>query len=487
MADALLRKDLFLIGRECQPRAWHASRRRDAVARTPADLLRIEEGIEIGRLAREWVQGGVLIDARDVTEAAERTRAALVDPRVETIYEATFVADGAVARADILRREGDGWNLMEVKSSLNDKDELVDDLAYTVMVATRTGTAVTRASLVLLSRDYRRGMAVEHLFAPLDKTTEVRARIAGFAKDLTVLVATVQAEAPPAPTLIKACKECEFFSEHCVGRGLAHPIFELPRLQEKALTSLVEAGVLEVGQIPASHTLTPTQVPVRAAVASGQPQINAAQLRKTLSEVKWPAAYLDFETVKTALPLFDDVAPHEQLPTQFSVHFCGGLQDPPSHRAFLAVHTRDARRELAERLISDLQDAATIVHFSSFEKTVVNGLVKRFPDLEQPLEALIGRFFDLSQLVRSDCVYYPAFRGSSSIKAVLPVLVPGMDYSALAIADGDNAVAAFATMAMGRCTPLEAESTRRDLLAYCEQDTLAMVRLHRRLAELGAA
>lgn len=486
MADAVLRKDLFLIGRECQPRAWHASRRRSAPARTPADRLRTEEGIEIGRLAREWVPGGVLIEARDVAEATERTNAALADPSVQAIYEATFVVDGAVARADILHREGDGWNLMEVKSSLNDKDELVDDLAYTVTVATRAGAVVTRASLVLLSRYYRRGMGVEHLFAPLDKTTEVRARIAGFATDLTALVATVQAEAPPAATLIKACKECEFFSETCVGRGLAHPIFELPRLQEKALTSLVAAGVLEVGQIPASQKLTPTQVPVRAAVASGQPQINVAQLRKDLLEVRWPAAYLDFETVKTALPLFDDVAPHEQLPTQFSIHTCSGLADPPSHRAFLADHTRDARRELAERLISDLQDAATIVHFSSFEKTVVNGLAKRFPDLKDALEALTGRFFDLSRLVQSDCVYYPAFRGSSSIKAVLPVLVPGMDYSTLAIADGDNAVAAFATMAMGRCTPSDVESTRRDLLAYCEQDTLAMVRLHRALADLAA-
>lgn len=487
MADAVLRKDLFLIGRECQPRAWHASRRRSAPARTPADRLRTEEGIEIGRLAREWVPGGVLIEARDVAEATERTNAALADPRVETIYEATFVADGAVARADIIRREGDGWELMEVKSSLNDKDELVDDLTYTVMMAMRAGVAVTRASLVLLSRDYRRGVGVDLLFAPLDKTTEVRTRIAGFATDLTALVAAVQAEVPPAPTLIKACKECEFFSENCVGRGLAHPIFELPRLQEKALTSLVEAGILEVGHIPASHKLTPTQAPVRAAVASGQPQIDVAQLRKGLSEVTWPAAYLDFETVKTALPLFDDVAPHEQLPTQFSIHLCTGLEAAPSHRAFLADHTGDARRELAERLISDLQDAATIVHFSSFEKTVVNGLIRRFPDLQNPLQALIARFFDLSRLVQPDCVYFPAFRGSSSIKAVLPVLVPGMDYSALAIADGDNAVAAFATMAMGRCSPSEVESTRLALLAYCEQDTLAMVRLHRRLAELGAA
>lgn len=486
MADAVLRKDLFLIGRECQPRAWHASRRKTPPARTPADLQRAEEGIEIGRLAREWAPGGLLIGAREVAEGAEQTAMALADPRVETIYEATLVADGAVARADIIHRKSDGWELMEVKSSLNDRDELVDDLAYTVMMATRAGIAVTRASLVLLSRDFRRGMGVEHLFVSLDKTAEVGARIADFATNLTALVAVVQAEAPPTPTLIKACKECEYFSESCLGRGLAHPILELPRLQEKALAGLVSSGILEVSQVAAGHQLTPTQVPVRAAVASGKPQIDTVKLRSGINGVNWPAAYLDFETVKTALPLFDDIAPHEQLPTQFSIHFCTGLEDEPSHRAFLADHTRDDRRELAERLITELQGAATVVHFSPFEKTVVNGLAKRFPDLKDELEALTGRFFDLARLVQPDCVYYPAFRGSSSIKAVLPVLVPGMDYSTLAIADGDNAVAAFARMAMGRCTPSEVESTRRDLLAYCEQDTLAMVRLHRALADLAA-
>lgn len=87
------------------------------------------------------------------------------------------------------------------------------------------------------------------------------------------------------------------------------------------------------------------------------------------------------------------------------------------------------------------------------------------------------------QVVRAH-YYHPAFHGSYSIKTVLPVLVPDMTYEGMAVGDGGAAMARFARMALGRCDRAEQEATRRDLLAYCGQDTIAMVRLHERLGSL---
>ena len=56
-----------------------------------------------------------------------------------------------------------------------------------------------------------------------------------------------------------------------------------------------------------------------------------------------------------------------------------------------------------------------------------------------------------------------------------------MSYATLNIKDGDSAMATFANMALGRYTDEETESLKKDLLAYCCQDTLAMVKLHERL------
>ena len=46
-------------------------------------------------------------------------------------------------------------------------------------------------------------------------------------------------------------------------------------------------------------------------------------------------------------------------------------------------------------------------------------------------------------MVRDGC-YHPDFRGSFSIKNVLPVLVPGMGYEDLEIADGQTASVRYA-------------------------------------------
>jgi hypothetical protein len=82
-------------------------------------------------------------------------------------------------------------------------------------------------------------------------------------------------------------------------------------------------------------------------------------------------------------------------------------------------------------------------------------------------------------------VYHPNFRGRFSIKKVLPALVPGLSYDDLAVKNGDTAVERFARMAKGEITGDAAEQTRADLLAYCERDTFAMVRLHQAISNLA--
>lgn len=68
----------------------------------------------------------------------------------------------------------------------------------------------------------------------------------------------------------------------------------------------------------------------------------------------------------------------------------------------------------------------------------------------------------------------------------MPVVCPVLTYDGLAIADGGAAIVAFAEMARGETAEDLIDGVRRDLLAYCEVDTLAMVRLHEFLIGLAA-
>ena len=82
-----------------------------------------------------------------------------------------------------------------------------------------------------------------------------------------------------------------------------------------------------------------------------------------------------------------------------------------------------------------------------------------------------------------DGYYHPDFRGSFSIKNVLPVLVPGMGYGDLEVAEGQIAAVRYARALQS----VDCEERRRtfdNLRAYCARDTLAMVGLLRALGTL---
>jgi hypothetical protein len=99
---------------------------------------------------------------------------------------------------------------------------------------------------------------------------------------------------------------------------------------------------------------------------------------------------------------------------------------------------------------------------------------------------ILARLADLLPLIADD-LYHPEFRGSFSIKQVLPALVPDLSYQELVIRDGDTAITRFARMARGEILADDISLTRLQLLHYCKLDTLSMVRLHETLLNIASA
>jgi hypothetical protein len=199
--------------------------------------------------------------------------------------------------------------------------------------------------------------------------------------------------------------------------------------------------------------------------------------------MRHPAHYLDFETVQTALPLFEGVAPYGQIPTQYSLHIFDQRGEVQEHREYLASPERDCRRVLAENLIMDCGETGSIVVYTHFEKTIIRGMAQGFPDLRDDLEGLINRLLDLHAVIRQN-LYCREFYGSFSIKKVLPVVAPFMTYEGMAVDNGMDASALFAFLAKGRYKGRQAEKVRRNLLEYCSLDTLAMVAIVQELRQM---
>ena len=73
--------------------------------------------------------------------------------------------------------------------------------------------------------------------------------------------------------------------------------------------------------------------------------------------------------------------------------------------------------------------------------------------------------------------YHPKFRGTFSIKSVLPALVPEMTYEGMEVSEGGQAGLAWNQLIRCGFDPVEHQGLRNALLSYCRQDTLAMVKI----------
>jgi hypothetical protein len=139
---------------------------------------------------------------------------------------------------------------------------------------------------------------------------------------------------------------------------------------------------------------------------------------------------------------------------------------------------------MAEGLIDALGGSTDpIVAYSSYELERLRDLAAALPEFAAPLQAIQARVVDLLEVVRGH-VYDLRFRGSFSIKAVAPALVPELGYDDLAIRDGLSATLAYQRLLDGEPDAPEAAAMTAQLRAYCARDTLAMVYLHRALHTL---
>jgi len=478
-------KEIFLNALVCPTLGWLMRAEQTAeeiIERTPslAERFRMEQGIEIGIRSRELYPDGILVRGMDLSSALEKTRSLMNDSNISVIFEGTFLIDGFATKADILKRKGSGWYLIEVKSDMNDKEEFIDDMAYTAMVIYRSGFNISNASLLLISRDFRLGMENEELFVEIDHTGEVLDRIEVFKPFWEPIEKITEESVKPEAELLFECRKCELFQE-CLGRDIENHIFDIPRLTQSKFDRLVELDVVCIEDIADGFPLTENQARVKNCVQTKTPFVGDG-LKGELGSISWPAYYLDFETVMTAIPLYPNIAPYTQLPTQYSIHKCSDIGLVSDHREYLADPSKDCRKELAENLINDIKGEGSIIIYSGFEKRVIKSLGELYSDLAKELNSLTDRMIDLQAIISRN-FYHHDLHGSNSLKVTLPVLLPDMSYDDLEIIEGDSASAAFAYLALGKYKAGEAEKVKRNLLEYCERDTLAIVKLHQRLVE----
>ena len=432
-----LSKSRYLSGDQCHLRLWYDSHERDLAPPPDAGLQTVfDTGHEVGRLACERHPGGHFVahDHRHVRDALEETRQVIEAGTAPALFEPAFRHRGVLVRVDILERlPGGGWRLGEVKSTARLKDVNIPDVAVQLWVLRGVGLDVREAEVVTLNRNYVYDgvrLDLDALFKRHPVMDEVEALQEKVSTQVGEMLAMLAQRAAPNVSPSDHCftpYDCPYYG-HCTRDFVwpEHGIDELPSLHPHRRAQLEEAGIEEICEVPAEFSLTTLQRVVRQAVRE-QRAIIHGNVSAALAGLAPPIRYLDFETFAPAIPRFAGTSPYDSVPFLFSVH--------TEHAGASLEHT-DYLHE---------QDDDPRPHINT--------------------------------------VYHPEFHGSFSIKNVLPVLVPGMGYDDLDIPDGRTASAQY-MQALRSAEQQERQQTFDSLRAYCERDTLAMVRLRQALDAL---
>lgn len=476
-------KSRFLSGCQCPKRLyWQVHEPELAAEPDAAAEAIIEQGREVGMLARQLFPGGVEGHANNLDQAIRATRELTENCNVPAIFEGTFEYGGVLVRVDILQRRRDGrWRLIEVKSTTDVKDHHLGDVAIQHRVVSRSGIDLAASCLAHVNRAYMHeggAIDVQRFFRISNLTRHVeklqRKLPSMLRSQFRILAMTTAPRIASGPQCSQPVT-CEFFAQ-CNPPLPDYHILKLPRIHASEVARLAALGIQSIHEIPENY---PLSARLRRACASVQEGTLwcALELKDELKGLRYPLYFADFETVSPAIPRFTGMRPYDHIPFQWSVHVQREPGTTPEHLEFLVTDKSDPRPAFVSALCEALGDRGSIVvYHQQFESQRLSELASWLPAFAGRIRKIQRRLWDLLPVIR-DHVYHPAFGGSYSLKSVLPALVPGMSYNGMAIADGRAAGLAWESIIRGECSEAESQQLRKALLDYCGQDTLGMVRL----------
>ena len=489
-----LSKSLYTRAIQCPKSLWLKKYKKEVL--TPPDESSqavFETGNVVGELAcKLFSYGKEVTYTKNYNEMIAATQS-YIDSGVSYIYEATFNYDGILIMVDVLHVNGSEVSIYEVKSSTGLKDIYFHDVSIQYYVLSNLGFKVKDVYVVHVDNSYVRGdeLDLKELFSVVNVSKEVvtlQKSIPAKLSEFKMYLDDFEHE--PNIEIGKHCKkpyECDA-KEYCwkTQHGIPeYSVFNIFNLGSKKQIELYEKGIVDINDVPDDFSMTVNQAVAVQNYKSQETHVNIEAIKEFGESLTYPLYHLDFETFQQAIPLYKGISPYQQIPFQYSLHVehkDGTLE----HKEFLAEVGHDPRRALAEKLVQDIPlHVNTLAYSMSFEKGVIKRLAEQFEDLSTKLMNIHDNMSDLMVLFQKKHYVTPRMQGSYSLKHVLPALVPEFEkaYKELVgIQNGNQAMNAYASLHVKSLE--EQEVIRKQLLAYCELDTLAMVKILKKVKDV---
>lgn len=520
----VLSKTNFLIYLDCFKNAWIKIHKQDIYKKYPLssfELNIVDVGNQIDKLARDLFPGGSTVESRDDTNYTRK----LIDQKTPVIYQPVFTTDKFITASDIFvwNSRTNLYDLYEVKASTSGEEGLpapqnhlpvrntqtgaprqagggaktsdfLIDIAFQKIVLDTLGISIGDMNLIRLNKNYVRqgSIALNELFIIENVTEQVNEIVPEIAQKMETAYHFLSKDTEP-----QGYCDCIFrgSNSHCTtseysNQGLPpYPVHDIARIHRTKLTELVDSSILSIYDVPEDFPLSENQRRQVDTAKAGIPFVDKQGISLFLETMKYPLAFLDYETYPSAIPRYNGYRPYQQIPFQFSLHVIESPQGESVHYDFIYTDQKCPDEPFAEALQKHLPKTGSVVVWNQkFEKGINGELGERLPDYRSFMHKVNDRVVDLMIPFSGKTLVYdhPLFKGSASIKYVLPALVPRLSYKNMHIQEGGTASDTWNRIVSGEYSDKDKDMKVQALKDYCHLDTLAMVEIWRVLNSVNS-
>lgn len=460
----MLTKSDFLLYLEAPMHLWAKEHNKlEITAPSAYDQHLMKQGYEVEKVAHDYLIRYVIPSYKNA----------------ELLWQQTYVSGEYQTRADgiVHDLDADTYHIYEIKSSTSEKKDHLPDATFQSIVIGHS-LDIQSVHLILLNDEYIRGdeLDIEQLFTVPDVTNDVSEMTP------TVLAQMREALRVSESESSEGVPNC-LNPKTCLCMNLCHPgllpysIYNIPNLTPKKRRELEDSGTVNIDDIDINFSFTPKQQKIVDVLQSKTPFIDEPTILHLLQGLTYPLYFLDYETYDEAMPLYKGQKPYQKMVFQYSLHIVSSNSEEIQHKEYVARELGDPGKELVKHLRSRMSDVGSVIVWNkAFEGGRNKEMAEQYPEYKDFLLGVNSRMFDMMEIVSKGYYVHPEFKGSWSIKNVLPVMVPELSYKELPINKGDMAMLAWWDMVNSR-DEAKKKQTANELLKYCGLDTLAMVKI----------
>lgn len=416
-----------------------------------------------------------------------------IDKGTKTIFQGRFLSANLTFICDIIHRTENGeWDLYEIKATTRVKEEHKPDLSYQQVVLEQLGYIVNNIYVIHLNNEYikKGSLDIEELSTIENVTDEIKALKPITEERIPLALQVIDSDTMPdlSPRHIGISEYKKDWME--IFRLLKpdipeYSIYDLAGRNGEVVSLMEDQGIIELSKIPEEIKISGKKAKTQIQVTrQNSTAVNKDKIQKFLDDLEYPLYFLDYESIKKAIPPYNDTRPYQQIVFQYSVHTLESPDSELKHNMYL--HTEDSNpiKPLTESLRNVIgSEGSVIVWHKVFERDrnkEMGDYDNAYFDFYQDLN---DRMVDLEIPFQQDWYAVKEFRGSSSIKAVLPVLIPDLSYKELGIQDGLTTGRIWIEIVIDKKNDSDKEKMFEEMRKYNTLDTLAMVEIYKKLRE----